>query len=52
MDHGLRSSYKEVANVSTSLSMMGFEANRLSKIASKQANELVERDEVRRHFID
>ncbi|MBT7247137.1 MAG: hypothetical protein HN880_08910 [Proteobacteria bacterium] len=52
MDNGLISSYKEVANVSTSLSMMGFEANRLSKIATKQVNELIERDEVRRHFTD
>ena len=52
MDNGLISSYREVANVFTSLSMMGFEANRLSKIASKQVNELIERDEVGRHFAD
>jgi hypothetical protein len=52
MRNGLISSYREVANACTGLSMMGFEPNRLSKIIGKQVNELIGRDEVQQHFMD
>ena len=51
MHNGLISAYREVANACTGLSMMGFDPNRLSKIIGQQTSELLDRDEVRRHFM-
>lgn len=50
LEDGLILSYHEVANSATGLHMLGFPAQRLERIISRQASALGERDEARHHL--
>lgn len=49
LQDGLISDYREVAEATTGLSMIGFPEGRLAKFVAKQARDLMDRDEAAAH---